>query len=86
MLFYDVGRSQLIIREGHHVTHPCRKYCQEAIELSQKLLTVADAGHSSCDHDACLVLFGIILDSASVIQREANKRLKLLEAETAAHV
>jgi hypothetical protein len=32
------------------------------------------------------VLFGIILDSASKIRRETEKRLKILAAETAKHV
>jgi len=68
------------------VTSPCRKYCQRAVELSQKLLKVAEEGHSNCDHDACLVLFGIILDSASVIRREAEKRLEIIEAETTAQL
>ena len=42
--------------------------------------------HSAdCDDDRCLVLFGIILDSASKIRLEAEKRLKILEAEMAKH-
>ena len=35
-----------------------------------------------CDDDRCLVLFGIILDSATKIRMAAEKKLKNLEAET----
>jgi hypothetical protein len=65
------------------MTSACRKYFLEAIQLSEKLLQLAHDGNADCDDDRCLVLFGIILDSASKIHLEAEKRLKILEAETA---
>jgi hypothetical protein len=68
------------------MTFACRKYCLEAIQLSEKLLKLSQDAHSDCDDDHCLVLFGIILDSASKIRRETEKRLKILAAETAKHV
>ena len=58
----------------------------EAIQLSETFLQLANDAQSDCDDDRCLVLFGIILDSASKIRLEAEKRLKKLEAETAKHV
>ena len=64
------------------MTSACRKYCLEAIELSEKFLQLANDGNAGCDDDRCLVLFGIILDSASKIHLEAEKRLKKLEVET----
>jgi hypothetical protein len=67
------------------MTFACRKYCLEAIELSEKFLQLANDGNAGCDDDRCLVLFGIILDSASKIRLEAEIRLKMLEAETAKH-
>jgi invasion protein IalB len=63
----------------------CRKYCLEAIGLSEKLIKLSQDAHSDCDDDRCLVLFGIILDSASKIRLEAEIRLKMLETETAKH-
>jgi len=60
----------------------CRKYCLEAIQLSERLIRLAHDGNAGCDDDRCLVLFGIILDSASRIRLESEKRLKALEAET----
>ena len=67
------------------MTSACRKYCLEAIQLSERLLQLTQDGHTDCDDDRCLVLFGIILDSASKMRREAEKRLKKLEAETTKH-
>ena len=68
------------------MTFACRKYCLEAIQLSEKLLKLSQDAQSDCDDDHCLVLFGIILDSGSKIRLEAEKRLKILEAATANHV
>jgi hypothetical protein len=68
------------------MTSACRKYLREAIKLSEELLKLSQDAHSNCDDDRCLVFFGIILDSASKIRREAEKRLKILETEAAKHV
>ena len=57
----------------------CRKYCLEAIQLAEKLLKLSQDAQSDCDDDRCLVLVGIILDSASKIHLAAEKRLKILE-------
>ena len=67
------------------MTSACRQYCLEAIELSEKLLQLSHDGNAGCDDDRCLVLFGIILDSASKIRLEAERRLQKLETETAEH-
>ena len=66
-----------------HMTSACRKYFLEAIELSETLIQLAHNGNAGCDDDRCLVLFGIILDSASKLRLEAEKRLKTLVSETA---
>ena len=65
------------------MTSPCRKYCLEAIELSEKLIKLSQDTHYECDDNYCLVLSGIILDSASKIHFEAEKRLNKLEAQRA---
>jgi len=67
------------------MTPVCRKYFLEAIQLSEKFIKLANDGQSDCDDDRSMVLFGIILDSASKIRLAAEKRLKNLEAETAEH-
>ena len=67
------------------MTPVCRKYFLEAIQLSEKLIQLGNDAQCDCNDDRCLVLFGIILDSASKIRLEAEKRLKILEAETGKH-
>jgi len=55
----------------------CRKYCLEAIQLSEALIQLANNGSADCDDDRYLVLFGIILDSAYRILQEAEKNQKV---------
>jgi hypothetical protein len=64
------------------VTSACRNYCLEAIKLSERLIQLAHDGSTGCDHDRCLVLFGIILDTGSKIHNEAEKRLKELSEKS----
>ena len=63
------------------MTSACRQYCVEAIQLSEKLIQLAHDGNDGCDEGRCLVLFGIILDSASKIRLESEKRLGTLAQE-----
>ncbi len=63
------------------MTIKCRKYCLEAIRLSEKLIQLAHDANAGCDQNASLVLFGIILDTGSRIRLEAQKRLREIEAE-----
>jgi hypothetical protein len=62
------------------MTTTCRKYCLEAIHLADMLIQLARNGNDGCDHDACLVLFGILLDTGSRIRRDAVKRLGEIDA------
>jgi hypothetical protein len=63
------------------LTTECRKYCLEAIRLSEKLIQLAHDANFGCDHESSLVLFGMVLDAGSSIRREAEKRLNEIEAE-----
>ena len=63
------------------MTSACRKYFLEAIQLSDQFIKLANDAQSDCDDDRCMVLFGIILDSASKIRLAAEKRLKQIELE-----
>ena len=65
--------------EDKHMTSECQKYFLEAIHLSEKLIKLAHDANASCDDDRCLVVLGIILDSASKIRLESNKMLKTLD-------
>ena len=57
-----------------------RKYCLEAIKLSEKLIKLSQDAQSDCDDNNSLVLFGIIMDSASKIHLETKKRLNQIES------
>ena len=59
----------------------CRKYCLEAIELSEKLTYFSQNTHYDCDDDNCLLLSDIILDSVYKIRLGAEKRRNKLEAK-----
>ena len=85
LLLNNLIKADSAFSKEQHMTSACRKYFLEAIELSETLIQLAHNGNAGCDDDRCLVLFGIILDSASKLRLEAEKRLKALEAETAKH-
>ena len=57
----------------------CRKCCLETMQFAEKLINISIDAYSDCDDDHCLVLFGIILDSASKMRLETVKRLEYLE-------
>jgi hypothetical protein len=67
------------------MTSACRKFCLETVQLSEKLLQLTHDGHADCEDDRCLLLLGIILDSASKIRLEAEIRLKILAEEGSKH-
>ena len=68
------------------MTSSCRKYCLEAIQLSERFLQLTHDGHADCNVDRCQLLFGIVLDAASKIRLEAEKMLKKLETDAAERV
>ena len=57
----------------------CRKFCLEAIELSEKLIKLSQSAQIECDDTKSLVFFGIVLDSASKIRLKAKKRIDELK-------
>jgi len=59
----------------------CKKFLHEALEVSQRLMSIANEAETECDHDGCLVLFGIIRDCGYKIRVATEKQLKGLEAE-----
>jgi hypothetical protein len=46
----------------------------QALELSSRLLELANEPRDQCDHDGCLVLDGVLLDCALEIRRTATLR------------
>ena len=54
----------------------CQKRCQKTVQLSDKLIAVAQNAYKDCDDDQCLVLFGTVLDSVSKLRLETEIRLE----------
>jgi len=57
----------------------CDKSIKETIELTRKMLDLADEGDSIREDTGCGVLYGVVRDSAFKIR-------KLAEAEREAHI
>jgi hypothetical protein len=49
----------------------CDQHIARALELSEQLLEVANADRNGCEHDGCLLLDGIVRDSALKIRQVA---------------
>jgi hypothetical protein len=60
---------------------PCRHHIDEALELSSRLLELANQPREACEHDGCLVLDGVLLDCALEIRRTATLRRHELSNE-----
>jgi len=53
----------------------------QALELSSRLLELANEPRETCEHDGCLVLDGVLLDCALEIRRSATLRRYELSSE-----
>jgi hypothetical protein len=49
----------------------CDEHIARALELSDQLLELANADRAGCEHDGCLLLDGIVRDSALKIRQVA---------------
>ena len=49
----------------------CDQHIARALELSDQLLELANADRNGCEHDGCLLLDGIVRDSALKIRQTA---------------
>ena len=52
---------------------PCDRYLQEACELADRLLSLADEADASEHDDGCGILLGVLRDCAYKIRREAER-------------
>ncbi|MFA5794191.1 MAG: hypothetical protein WC980_03895 [Candidatus Brocadiia bacterium] len=53
----------------------CHQYLQKALDIYGQLIILADEGETACSNDecpGCLVLYGIIRDSAYKIRNQAE--------------
>jgi hypothetical protein len=56
--------------------HKCNKHILEALDLSKKMIILADEGEASATDDSCVVLYGIVRDCAYRIRRQAEEERK----------
>lgn len=52
---------------------PCDRYVQEAFELAERLLNLANEADASEHDDGCGILLGVLRDCAYKIRREAER-------------
>ena len=65
----------------------CQDNVSEALRLSAELLALSDRQSSSCEHDGCLLLDGVMRDCAwKIRQASLQWRLDLAEPEGAEEV
>lgn len=60
----------------------CRERIDKALELSSQLLALVNDDHTECDHDACLLMNGMLRDCALQIRQTASLRRFELMAGT----
>ena len=60
----------------------CDEHIARALELSDGLLELANADRNGCEHDGCLLLDGIVRDSALKIRQVALRWRYELRTET----
>lgn len=65
-------------------TVACDHHVAEALRLSAELLKIADEQQNQCEHDGCILLDGVIRDSAWKIRQAALQwRIDLEESRIA---
>ena len=58
----------------------CDRHIERVLEMSTQLLEVANDDHDGCELDGCLLLDGLVRDSAMKIRQEALLLQRRLEA------
>ena len=59
-------------------TDGCRERVEQVLDLARRLVALADDGEVACPDENCLVLYGIVRDSAySIHTAAAARRLEL---------
>jgi hypothetical protein len=60
---------------GTAMTSKAIEHLQESLELSGRMMDLAERGVEGCLDDGCLTVYGIMRDCAYQIQRSAEKEL-----------
>jgi hypothetical protein len=56
---------------------PCDKNIQKTLDLTNKMIDLANQGVADREDDACAILYGVLLDSAYKIKRLAEKEKEI---------
>ena len=52
---------------------PCNRHIRETFDMVRRMIILADEGEQDSTDDSCVVLYGIIRDSAYRIKAEAER-------------
>lgn len=52
------------------------EHLRESLELSDRMIDLAERGVEGCQDDGCLLVYGIMRDCAYTIRRSAEKELQ----------
>lgn len=55
----------------------CDQNIQSAIKLSKQMIALATKGYSECRDTGCMILYGVILDSAYKMKKIAENEIKV---------
>jgi hypothetical protein len=75
-----MGKPQRSGGPQRGVAVECHDHIKRALQLSSDLLELANTQRESCNHDGCLLLDGVVRDSAWKIRRAALQWLQDLAA------
>jgi len=81
----DVGAPWRHVRKREKL-NMCRQHAHTSLELSDVLLKHADSFREECQHDECLLLDGIIRESALKIRSLSESLIRVLDKEGAGEV
>ena len=64
---------------GEAVNNTCLNHIRAAIDLTERMIEMADDVAENCEDDGALVVFSVIRDSAYKIRRIAEKEYEEME-------
>ena len=63
------GRARVMVKS-------CDSLISQSIDFCDQLIDLAEQGMSACDEEACMIYFGIMLDSAYKLKTVGQMRLR----------
>lgn len=66
---------------GLHKPKPCNENIQRTIDLTQKMMALADQGDADREDTGCGILYGMLRDAAYKLRQMAEKEKKQHQAK-----